>query len=71
MPWTEMAPTGSSTPMLSKKNTLYTTNTPATKPMIAAPIGLTKAQGAVIATRPASMPLHSIEGSGFIPFHLR
>ena len=27
---------------------------------------LTKAQGAVMATRPASMPLHIIEGSGFL-----
>ena len=36
-------------------------------PMIPAPIGLTNAHGAVIATSPASMPLHSIVGSGLRP----
>ena len=32
-PWTEMAPTGSSTPMRSQKKTLTTTSTPAIAPM--------------------------------------
>src|SRR5262245_63534991 len=40
------------------------TSTPAMQPMAAAPAGVTKAQGAVIATRPASMPLTIIPGSG-------
>ena len=31
-----------------------------------APPALTNAQGAVIATRPASMPLHIMDGSGFL-----
>jgi hypothetical protein len=33
-------------------------------PMMAAPMGDTKAHGAVMATRPASMPLAVIDGSG-------
>ncbi len=37
---------------------------PATIPMMTAEFGETNAQGAVIATRPASMPLHAIEISG-------
>ena len=37
---------------------------PATIPMIMAPMESTKAQDAVIATRPASIPLTDIEGSG-------
>src|SRR5712675_1396331 len=65
-PWTLIAPTGSSMPILSKKNTASTTSTPETKPMIAAPPALTNAQGAVIATSPASMPLHIMDGSGFL-----
>ena len=32
--------------------------------------GLTKAQGAVIATRPASMPLAIMPGSGLPDFHM-
>ena len=36
-------------------------------PMIAAPMGLTNAHGAVMATSPASMPLQSIDGSCFRP----
>src|ERR1051326_2760465 len=65
-PCTLMAPTGSSTPILSKKNTASTTKLPGISPMMAAPPALTNAQGAVIATRPASMPLHIMDGSGFL-----
>ena len=36
-------------------------------PMTTAAQLSTNAQGAVIATSPASMPLHIIEGSGFMP----
>src|SRR5258708_40145865 len=61
-----MAPTQSSIPSLSKKNTDSTTSTPAIKPRRLAPPALTKAHGAVIATKPASMPLHIMEGSGFL-----
>src|SRR6201993_1080032 len=38
--------------------------TPATAPMMTAPNELTNAHGAVMATRPASMPLHIMAGSG-------
>src|SRR5262249_32631413 len=69
-PCTEIAPTGSSTPRLSKKKTDTTTSQPATAPMITAPIGVTKAQGAVIATRPASIPLQHIVVSGLRPFSI-
>ena len=37
---------------------------PAMIPMMTDAVGPTKAHGAVIATRPASMPLHAIEMSG-------
>src|SRR5207244_12405861 len=67
VPWTEMAPAGSSTPTRSKKNTLRITKTPATAPMIAALIGLTNAHGAVIATSPASIPLHNRDVSDVTP----
>src|SRR5919106_429441 len=40
------------------------TSTPAMPPMRADQAGLVKAQGAVMATRPASMPLTIIPGSG-------
>jgi hypothetical protein len=63
-PWTLMAPTGSSIFSLSKKLTLTMTSTPATRPMMKAPTGLTNAHGAVMATRPASMLLHIMLGSG-------
>src|SRR5262245_59678903 len=69
-PCTEMAPTGSSMPRLSKKKTDTTTSQPATAPMITAPKGFTKAQGAVIATRPASMPLQHIVVSGLRPLSM-
>ena len=39
-------------------------------PMTVAAHGATKAQGAVMATSPASMPLHVIEMSGFPHFQL-
>ena len=39
-------------------------STPATAPMSTAAHGATNAHGAVIATRPESMPLHIIDGSG-------
>ena len=42
-----------------------TTMTPAMMPITAAAHGCTNAHGAVIATRPASMPLAIIPGSGF------
>src|SRR6185369_12461022 len=64
-PWTLIAPTGSSIFTRSKKNTLTTTSTPATAPMMNAPTGETNAHGDVMATRPASMLLHIIDGSGF------
>src|SRR5258708_7527683 len=66
-PWTEMAPTGSSIPSFSQKKTLRTTRTPATAPMMAAPMLPKKAHGAVIATSPASIPLQSIDVSGLSP----
>src|ERR1700739_4812195 len=53
-------------PILSKKNTASTTRIPETKPRIEAPPALTKAHGQVIATKPANMPLHIIDGSGFL-----
>ena len=60
-----MAPTGSSIFSLrSMKNTDSMTRTPAIRPMTAAAHGATKAQGAVMATRPASMPLAIMPGSG-------
>ena len=69
VPWTEMAPTGSSTLSLFSTNaTLKQTRTPATKPMMAAPVVLTKPLGAVMATRPASSPLPLIDASG-LPFN--
>src|SRR4051794_4678915 len=61
-----MAPTGSSIFSLrSTKNTASITTTPEMQPMTAAAQGCTNAHGAVIATRPASMPLAIIPGSGF------
>src|SRR5207302_4260899 len=63
-PWTEMAPTGSSILILSKKKTDSTTKRPASKPRTDAPTELTKAHGQVMATRPANMPLQHMLGSG-------
>ena len=60
-----IAPTGSSTlSFRSMKNTASMTRTPAMQPMTAAAHGATKAHGAVMATRPASMPLAIMPGSG-------
>jgi len=39
-------------------------------PMTMAAHGCTNAHGAVIATRPASMPLHIMPGSGFPMRHM-
>src|SRR5215472_10038273 len=50
--------------MRSKKKTDSTTR--ATAPRMEAPPALTKAQGQVMATKPASIPLHIIDGSGFL-----
>ena len=46
------------------KNTDSMTSTPATTPRAAAAHGSMKAHGAVMATRPASMPLAIMPGSG-------
>src|SRR5579872_1406283 len=59
-----MAPQGSSMWILSLNSTPMQTTMPARIPMIEAEVGLTKAHGAVIATSPASIPLHAIEMSG-------
>src|SRR5205823_8125633 len=65
-PWTEMAPQGSSTwATWSKNHTPKQTRKPAMRPMTDAAHGATKAHGAVIATRPANMPLQDIDMSGF------
>ncbi len=64
-PWTEMAPTGSSTfSVLSMKNTDSTTTTPQMMPMTIAAHGSMNAHGAVMPTSPASMPLAIMPGSG-------
>src|SRR5689334_8416023 len=71
MPWTEMAPHGSSIRSFwSNHSTLQHTSAPASRPMTTDAQGATNAHGAVIATRPASMPLHVIEMSGFPHFQL-
>jgi hypothetical protein len=46
------------------------TITPAMLPMTADQAGLVKAQGAVMATSPASMPLTIMPGSGLPVFHI-
>src|SRR4051812_12337782 len=61
-----MAPTGSSMPIFSQNRQLKMTSTPATAPMANAPTGDTNAHGQVMATSPASMLLHIIDGSGFL-----
>ena len=63
-PCTEIAPTGSSIPLRSKKNTDSTMRTAAMMPITAAAHGCTNAHGAVMATRPASMPFTIMPGSG-------
>src|ERR1039458_9121837 len=60
-----MAPTGASTFMtVSTKETERQTRTPAMAPIMMEPTGLTKPEGPVIATRPASSPLPDMEASG-------
>src|SRR5258708_4398508 len=62
-----MAPHGSSTlSTRSLKSTPAHTSSPARMPITIDEPALTKAQGAVMATSPASMPLHAIEMSGFL-----
>ena len=64
-PCTLTAPHGSSTfATWSKNHTPTQTRTPATDPIRTAAQGATKAHGAVMATHPASIPLHAIEMSG-------
>src|SRR5690349_22610840 len=71
-PCTEIAPHGSSILVTrSLKSTPKQTTTPARTPMTMAEVGDTNAHGAVIATSPASMPLHAIVISGLpnIQYH--
>ncbi len=67
IPWTLIAPTGSSTrSVLSMNRMLATTRAPARTPIRTASAGETKAHDAEIATRPASSPLQPIVGSGLL-----
>ena len=60
-----MAPHGSSILRIrSLKSTPAQTTIPAMTPMITDDVGVTNAQGAVIATRPASIPLQAMVMSG-------
>src|ERR1017187_6544440 len=64
-PWTEMAPQGWSILVTrSLKSTPPQTSRPASKPMTTDAVGPTKAHGAVMATRPASIPLQAMVTSG-------
>ena len=66
-PCTPTAPTGSSTlSTLSINSIPNTTTKPEMIPMIAADVGETVSQPAVIATRPARDPFSDIETSGFL-----
>src|SRR5260370_37095322 len=68
-PCTEIAPQGSSILVtLSLNRTPRQTTKPARIPMMNAEVGPTNAQGAVIATRPASIPLQAMVISGFPNF---
>src|ERR1017187_3018801 len=68
-PCTEIAPQGSSILVtLSLNRTPAQTTRPARIPIMNAEVGPTKAQGAVMATRPASMPLQAIVISGLPNF---
>ncbi len=70
-PWTADAPTGSSIlSFVSMKTAARMTRTPAMAPMRAAAQAETKAHGAVMATRPASMPFASQDGSALPHFAL-
>ena len=62
--WTEIAPTGSSIRIRSKKITEPTTRPPATRPMMIADSGVITSAPAVMPTRPARMPFSDIERSG-------
>src|SRR6202041_704272 len=64
-PCTEIAPQGSSIlSVRSLKRTPAQTNSPARMPITVADVGDTNAHGAVIATKPASIPLHAMVTSG-------
>src|SRR5450755_111250 len=64
-PCTEIAPQGSSILVTRSLNsTPPQTRAPASTPITIADVGDTKAQGAVIATSPASMPLQAMVTSG-------
>src|SRR5208283_773664 len=64
-PCTEIAPQGSSILRnRSLRRTPPQTKHPASRPMTAAEVGDTKAHGAVIATKPASIPLQATVTSG-------
>ena len=63
--WTGTAPTGSSILSFSIQTLAQQTITPATRPITTAAHQSTKAQGAVMATRPARIPLTDMPGSGF------
>ena len=66
-PWTEMAPTGSSTfSTESKKFTEMGSSNPATMPMTAEPATETASHPAVMATRPARAALRVMPTSGFL-----
>ena len=68
-PWTAIAPTGSSIfSRFSMKSAASTTRTPEIAPMRTETGAFTNAQGAVIATIPASMPLTAIDVSGRLNF---
>src|SRR5580692_7129822 len=68
-PCTEIAPQGSSILVtLSLNKTPRQTTRPAKIPMMNADPGATNAQGAVMATKPASMPLQAIVISGLPNF---
>ena len=66
-PCTLIAPTGSSIlHFLSMNSTASTITIPHTRPINAAPAGLTISQPAVIPTSPAKAPLSVIDTSGFL-----
>src|ERR1700735_178100 len=68
-PCTEIAPQGSSILVTwSLNRTPRQTTRPARMPMMDADVGPTNAQGAVIATSPASMPLQAMVISGLPNF---
>src|SRR5580704_8520212 len=68
-PCTEIAPQGSSNLVtLSLNRTPRQTTKPARIPIMNAEVGPTNAQGAVIATKPASIPLQAMVISGLPNF---